>query len=68
MRIDIRDCDDWIAVYKDGKRVWNGHSCRLPEGLDALGIAIASHTNLDDLIDDIGNMPDGSDPFPETLP
>lgn len=68
MRIDIRTCDDGIAVYKDGKCVWNGHSCSLPEGLDALGIPIASYTDLDDVLDDSGNMPDGSDPFPEEIP
>lgn len=36
--ITITECDDWCAVYKGNKRVWNTHSCHLKEGLEALGI------------------------------
>lgn len=67
MKIQIRSCDDWVAVYKDGERVWNTHSCRLQEGLEALGIPFEVE-DLDDQLDDLGNMIDGSDPFPERLP
>jgi hypothetical protein len=67
MRVQIRTCDDWIAVYKDGERVWNTHSCRIQEGLEALGIPFEAE-DFDDRLDDIGNMEDGSDPFPERLP
>lgn len=38
MKIHIRQTDDWIAVYKDGKCVFNTHSCSLEEGLLAFGI------------------------------
>lgn len=67
MRIQIRTADDWVAVYKDGERVWNTHSCPLRDGLEALGIDF-EHEDLDDRLDDWGNMPDGSDPFPARLP
>lgn len=60
MRIDIRECDDWIAIYKDGNKVQEGHSCTLSRGLEALGIAFScewfEYTGY------------GSDPFPEVLP
>lgn len=67
MKITIRTCDDWVAVYKDGRKVEENHSCSIQQGLDALGIEF-EHVDLDDQMDDIGNMADGSDPFPETLP
>jgi hypothetical protein len=67
MKIDLRTCDDWVAVYKDGKLVWSNHSCPLEEGLEALGIEY-TRVELDDQMDDLGNMADGSDPFPEQLP
>lgn len=38
MKITITECDDWMAIYKDGRRVWNTHSCGIKEGLEALGI------------------------------
>lgn len=38
MKITITEYDDWIALYKDGGRVWNTHSCGIIEGLEALGI------------------------------
>lgn len=38
MHIHIIHTDDWIAVYKDSKKVWANHSCSLQNGLEALGI------------------------------
>ena len=38
MKIHIRESDDWIALYKDGKKVWANHSCPIDMGLTALGI------------------------------
>ena len=67
MTIEIRTCDDWVAVYKDGKRVWNNHSCSLSAGLEALGIDFID-TDLYDQVDDLGSLPDGSVPFPEEIP
>lgn len=45
--IEIREVDDWTAVYKDGKKVWENHSCPLTEGLRALGIGF-DHKVLDE--------------------
>jgi hypothetical protein len=67
MRIQVRTCDDWIAVYKNGERVWSTHSCPLTEGLRALGIDFEAE-DIDDQMDEYGGMKDGSDPFPERLP
>lgn len=65
-QIVIRQCDDWVAVYKDGKRVWSTHSCSIHDGLEALGISF-ERVDLDDQLDDLGNLASGADPFPETL-
>jgi hypothetical protein len=68
MRIQIRTADDWVAVYKDGERVWDNHSCPLAEGLCALGIPFEAE-DFDDRLDEYGDLlSDGSDPFPERLP
>lgn len=66
MRIHIRTSadGDWIAVYKDGRMVEQNHSCDIRQGLEALGI---SFTDEEMVLDDIGNLPDGADPFPERL-
>jgi hypothetical protein len=66
MSIHIRTSDggDWIAVYKDGQCVENGHSCDIRRGLQALGIEF---TEMEMQLDEFGQMPDGSDPFPESL-
>ncbi len=66
MRIQIRHADDWVAVYKDGVRVVNEHSCPLDRGLEALDISFESIC-LDDQLDEYGNMKDGEDPFPERI-
>ena len=75
MTIEIRHCDDWIAVYKDGRKVEEGHSCDLRRGLRALGIEFRD-VDLDDYIDWTGALtrdhPEvgatGDEPFPEVLP
>lgn len=67
MKIVIRTCDDWVAVYKDGQKVEENHSVPLTQGLRALGIDF-EHVDLDDQVDCLGAMPDGSDPFPEAIP
>ncbi len=67
MRIDIRTCDDWVAVYKDGRKVEENHSVPLRRGLEALGIEF-HHVDLDEQMDPVTlAMPDGSEPFPERL-
>lgn len=66
MKIVVRQCDDWVAVYKDGEKVWDNHSCPITEGLRALGIEF-EYVDLFDEVDDLGQLPDGSDPFPEKL-
>lgn len=64
MRIDIRKCDDWIAVYKDGAIVVDRHSCSLERGLEALEIPF---TSVELPVDDLGRLPGGEDPFPKRL-
>lgn len=67
MSITIRQADDWVAVYKDGQKVLENHSCPLRDGLEALDIEFEYVDLYDELDYDTGSMPDGSDPFPETL-
>lgn len=67
MRILIRTCDDWIAVYRDGVSVWQGHSCDLVTGLRALGIAHEAEDVHDQIDYWTGSLPDGSDAFPDRL-
>ena len=67
MKIVIRECDDWVAVYKDGEKVEENHSVPLTRGLEALGIEFEV-VDLFDQVSDLGTLPDGSDPFPERLP
>lgn len=58
--INIRTVDDWIAVYKNGYKVWENHSCGIREGLDALCIPFVDENfDLDD------SDPDSH--FPETI-
>lgn len=74
MQIEIRETDDWIAVYKDGEKVWDNHSCPLRQGLEALGIEFR-YVDLYDRIDYTGALSEatevgqeGAEPFPERLP
>ena len=65
MRIDIRECDDWVALYKDGKKVEEGHSVPLKHALEALGIEFnAVWLEVDEISI---TTPDGKDAFPEEL-
>jgi hypothetical protein len=71
MKITIRHCDDWIAVYKDGQKVWENHSCSIRDGLEALGIDFEDQ-DYHDKVDDYGGLKApfgkrGSNPFPDTL-
>ena len=67
MKITIRDCDDWVAVYKDGQKVWENHSCSISDGLEALGIEFEEQDYYDK-VDDLGALKDGGgDPFPEAI-
>ncbi len=68
MKINIRECDDWVAVYKDGKKVWENHSCSLKDGLDSLGIYF-EHVYFEfSEMNEWGDLlKDGSDPFPEEI-
>jgi len=36
MKIHIRKCDDWIAVYEDGVMQMQGHSLEFEDGLNLL--------------------------------
>ena len=67
--IEIRACDDWIAVYKDGVKVWNNHSCPITDGLEALGIPFEQQYFEAEQMNEWGDrLADGTDPFPEVLP
>lgn len=37
--IELRRCDDWIAVYLDGRKVYENHSVTPGELLDVLKIS-----------------------------
>lgn len=67
MNITIRKADDWVAVYKDGAKVYEGHSCPIDMGLEALGVPCT--TVAFDEANEWGEpiTSDGSDPFPERL-
>lgn len=43
MRVDIHRCDDWIAVYVDKVKKYEGHSIQPSDLLSTLGI---SHNNV----------------------
>ena len=68
MQIEIRSCDDWVAVYKDRRKVLENHSCGIREGLEALGIPFEDR-DLHELVDDCGRLlvGVGGDAFPDTL-
>lgn len=67
MSIEIRSCDDWVAVYRDGVKVFENHSCSLADGLRALGMP-ADEVDLDEKVDQDGYMlDDGSYAFPDRL-
>lgn len=69
MKIDIQTCDDWIALYKDGEKVYEGHSCPLHFGLEALGIEFTSRDlDAEGLDVDSLTLPSGEQAFPERLP
>lgn len=63
MEITIAHCDDWLALYKDGKKVYENHSCSLKEGLRYLGIEYED-MNLEAFDEQISER---GDYFPETL-
>jgi hypothetical protein len=59
-KIAILHCDDWVAIYKDNQKVWEGHSCPLHMGLEFLGIPFQRR--------EVEVNEDGSgDEFPERL-
>lgn len=66
MQIEIRSCDDWVAVYKDRRKVWENHSCGIREGLEALGIPFEDR-DLHEKVDGFGWLLDGSEAFPDKL-
>lgn len=67
--IEIRGVDDWTAVYKDGKKVWENHSCPLVEGLLALDIEFTYEYFDTDEYDEVTiEDSDGNYLFPEELP
>lgn len=67
MIVEIRSCDDWVAVYRDGVKVFENHSCSLADGLRALGILFVE-ADLDEKVDEDGYMlDDGSHAFPDRL-
>lgn len=55
--IAVAQCDDWVAIYKDSQKVFEGHSCSLREGLRLLDISyidIDLHP-YDELISEAGD-------------
>lgn len=56
--IHLLECDDWVAVYSDGHKVWENHSCSLRDGLEAVGIPFTR-----EYIEDTTDVE-----FPERLP
>lgn len=67
MSITIRHCDDWVAVYRDGRKVEENHSCDIRRGLEALGIEFED-VDLDGQMDEsLGCLKEGGDAFPEVL-
>lgn len=42
VKIHLAECDDWIAVYKDGQKVYENHSVDPRTLLEALGIPFTS--------------------------
>lgn len=61
-KIDIIACDDWIALYRDGIKIEEGHSISLMTGLTALGISVTEKwLSADPYTVDL------SDCFPERL-
>lgn len=67
MNIEIRHCDDWIAVYRDGNKVYENHSCSIRDGLDALEIPY-HNADLYEKVDYDGYFSNGESAFPEKLP
>lgn len=66
--ITIRGCDDWVAVYKDGVKVWSNHSCSIKDGLEALGIPFEERYFEPEEMNEWGDsLADGTDPFPKVL-
>lgn len=61
MKIEIRRTDDWIAVYKDGMKVEEGHSCSIERGLESLELPF---TTVEVPYDPYSEV----DSFPERLP
>lgn len=56
-KIEVLRSDDWVAFYKDGMKVHEGHSMRVEEALDALEIPYKTTVDL----------PCDPDSFPEHL-
>lgn len=67
MRIHVRTADDWMALYVDGRKVYENHDIPLTFGLRELGIEFTSDDVHEDMDYDTGSLKDGGDPFPETL-
>jgi hypothetical protein len=42
MKIEFVSCDDWVAMYIDGKKAEDGHSLHYSHVLDALKIEYTS--------------------------
>lgn len=66
MAIEVRSCDDWVAIYKDGAKVWENHSCDIVSGLEALGIPF-ERMSFDTNGYGEPITYDGSEAFPDTL-
>lgn len=66
--IEYRAVDDWVALYKDGKKVAEGHSIPTTRALAALGIEFTNkYWDHDEMDEVLGVLKDGTDPFPETI-
>ncbi len=66
--LHLRAVDDWIAIYIDGKRAYEGHSIDPRTLLDIIGVDYSSEYIEPDEYDEVTiEFPDGSPVFPDKL-
>ena len=62
-RFAVVDFDDWVALYKDGKKIIENHSLRLQDVLDECEvdveyISVDYDTSLGNYIEEQGSPPE----------
>jgi hypothetical protein len=61
------EAGDWVALYRDGKKVDEGHSLRPGDVLRALGLDYGTHTLSTEWLEENGSyFPDTLNEFPST--